>query len=62
LRRKQAHDGQRSDRFAGTGFADEAENFAGIDGEVEVANGWEDICGDSCPRLSSPKDSLEVDI
>ena len=41
LRREQAHDGERGDGFAGAGFADEAEDFAGGDGEGEIADGGE---------------------
>lgn len=43
LRGKQPHDGERSERFAGTRFADEAEDFAGGDGETEIADGGENV-------------------
>src|SRR5580704_19578005 len=33
LRRKKAHDGEGSNRFARAGFADQTEDFAGSDGE-----------------------------
>ena len=49
LRRQQAHDGQGSDRLAGAGFADQAQDFAGSDGETEVADGRNGLCGDSRP-------------
>jgi len=39
LRREEAQDGKRGDGFAGTGFADEAEDFTGGDGEADVAHG-----------------------
>ena len=64
LGRQQAHDGERSNGFAGAGFADQAEDFAGSDGEAEVADRGEEVCGDSRPRLSArPKGgSGEVDV
>ena len=52
LRRKQAHDGQGRDRFAGAGFTDKAQNFTGGDGEAEVADRGKRLCGNSRPRLS----------
>jgi hypothetical protein len=39
LRRQQAHQGERSDGFAGAGFADQPKNLAARDGETEVADG-----------------------
>lgn len=43
--RKQAHDGERCDRFSGAGFPDQSKNFAGGDGERKTANG-----GHRCSR------------
>jgi len=39
LRRQQAHQGERSEGFAGAGFADQPQNLAARDGEAEVADG-----------------------
>ncbi len=33
VRRQEAHDGEGGDGFSGAGFTDEAEDFAGVDGE-----------------------------
>ena len=53
LRRQQAHDSQRGDRFPGAGFANQAKNFARSDGEAQIANRrHRRICGDSRPWLS----------
>src|ERR1700732_4954625 len=52
LRWKKAHDGQGRNRFAGTGFTDKAQNFAGGDGEAEVADRRKGWCGNRRPRLS----------
>ena len=52
LRRQQPHDGQRSNRFARSGFADESKHFTRRDREAEIANGLQRqrLCGDSRPR------------
>src|SRR5579863_5857442 len=43
LPRKQTHDGQRSNRLAGSRFANQTQDLAGIDGEAQVANGWKSL-------------------
>ena len=52
LRRKQAHDGQGGDRFAGAGFTDKPQNFTGGDAEAEGADRGKRLSGNSRPRLS----------
>jgi len=59
LSREQAHDGKGCDRFAGAGFADQAQNFAGCDGEVEIADGRQGSSGDS-PGLCRRKFYVQV--
>src|ERR1700733_11374867 len=39
LRREKPHDGEGCNGLSRTGLADQTENFAGSDGEVQVANG-----------------------
>ena len=63
LRREQPHDGERANRFARAGFADQPQNFAGRDGEAEIADCRKGSCGDSRPRLcSSQGGSGKVDV
>ena len=45
--REQAHDGEGCDRFAGAGFADQAKDFSGSDGKIEIANGGQGAGGGS---------------
>src|SRR5271165_4368171 len=60
LSREQAHDGEGCDRFAGAGFADQAQNFTGSDGEVEITDGGQSSCGSNAPRLSSRELYVQV--
>ena len=45
LRRKESHDGEGSDGFARAGFSHEAENFAGSDREIKIADGGKTLNG-----------------
>lgn len=68
--RKQAHDGERCDRFAGAGFPDQSKNFAGGDGERKTANGGHRcsrprrLAGRECPASTGSRelDSQVADV
>jgi molybdopterin converting factor small subunit len=60
LRRKQPHDGEGGDRFSGAGFADQPKDFAGSDGEAEVAHRCQGPCRGSRSRLCSGKLYVQV--
>ncbi|MCU1283930.1 MAG: hypothetical protein JWO13_280 [Acidobacteriales bacterium] len=53
LRGEQSHDGERGDGFAGAGFTDESEDFAGLDAEGDAADGMGErsgaagVCGEN---------------
>ena len=51
LGRKKPHDRERGDGFSGARFANQAKDFTGSDGEVEVADGAEGLFGSSNRRL-----------
>ena len=63
LRRQQSHDGQGGDAFAGAGFTDQGEGFAGGERERDLAHGSEGprAEGNSTVRFSSSRSTRGIE-
>ena len=56
----QPDDGAAERGFAGTAFADEADGFAGLDGQAHVIDGFDDVMGSREERVLNRKVNAQM--